>query len=248
MIGDRFTGVAPAMLILVAFFLPTTTAKTPTLQIPTNIPTSCIPLATVLGESPPPTDGKALDNALIHGLEALYSSYAATATAASRPNKTSVCDYIISTQIPSATPSVTSALSSYVSAAGIWLEDHGLDTAKSLLGGDCSGVVQGEDYAAQAELDFVINFGECYTLLAWDQRTSSHLDATTTDVTTTDARTTKTNPTSTATSSRSGSAGTITSPTSQPSETNASTNAGGRREGDLFWILATVMCVTLFYS
>ncbi|KAI0468134.1 hypothetical protein F4859DRAFT_517325 [Xylaria cf. heliscus] len=256
MIGDRFTGVAaPALLILVAFFIPTTTAGTATLNIPTGLPASCTPLATLLSEYPPPVEGKALDDALNSGLDALYTRYEATATATaagSLSNKTTICDYIISTQIPSATPSVTSALSSYISAAGIWLEDHGLQEAESLLYGDCQSVVQPGDEDAIGDLDFVIGFGECYKILSWDQRTSSNPDATTTDVTTThatttDAATTKASSTSTATPSRTGSAGTITSPTSQPSETSVPPNAGVRREGDLLWILATVMCVTLFY-
>ncbi|KAI1420325.1 hypothetical protein F5Y12DRAFT_719643 [Xylaria sp. FL1777] len=249
MIGDRSTVVAPAMLILVALFLPTTAAKTTTtLDIPAGIPASCTPLATLLSEYPPPADGKAVDDALNDGLNAFYTHYGATATAATVSNHTTLCDYIISTQIPSATPSVTSALSSYISAAGIWLEDHGLNEAESLLSGDCQSVVQPDDEAAIGNLEFVIGFGQCYKLLAWDQRTSSSPGVTTTDATTPDATTTKASSTSTATPSRSGSTGTITSSTSQTSETNAPPNAGGRREGDLFWILATVMCVTLFYS
>ncbi|KAI1183333.1 hypothetical protein F5B17DRAFT_142732 [Nemania serpens] len=250
MIGDRLTGVASAMLFLVAFFVPATTAKvTTTLDIPTGLPASCTPLATLLSENPPPAEGKALDDALNDGLEEFYSRYEATATAGSLRNHTTLCDYIISTQIPSATPSVTSALSSYISAAGIWIEDHGLKEGESLLDGDCSGVVQPEDQAAIGDLDFVLAFGQCYTLLAWDQRTSSHPDVTTTAATTTDATTTKAGSTpTTATHGRSGSAGTIASPTGQPSETNAPPNAGGRREGDMFWILATVISVTLFYS
>ncbi|KAI1195384.1 hypothetical protein F5X97DRAFT_308537 [Nemania serpens] len=245
MIGHRFTGVGAAVLMLVAFFLPTTTAKTTTLDIPTGLSASCTPLATLLSEYPPPTDGKALDDALNDAIHALYTRFEVTATA---PNPPNVCDFIISTQIPSATPSVTSALSSYISAAGIWLEDHDLSKARSLLHGDCDGVVQTDDEAARGALDFALAFGQCYKLLAWDQRTSSNPEVTTTEATTTEATTTGASSTSTATPSRSGSAGTIVSPTSQPSETIAPPNAGGKREGDLFWILAAVMCVTLFYS
>lgn len=134
--GGRSTGLVSTMLLL-ASFLPWTTAETTTVSLPKGLPASCTPLATLLSEYPPPTDGKAVDDALNSGITALYSRYAATATAESRVslNLASRCDFIISTQIPSATPSVTSALSSYISAAGIWLEDHGLDEAKSLLSG-----------------------------------------------------------------------------------------------------------------
>ncbi|KAI1116321.1 hypothetical protein F5Y14DRAFT_77839 [Nemania sp. NC0429] len=235
MMAVRFSGVAPAMLMLAAFFLPTTTAQTPTLNIPTGLPASCTPLATLLSKYPPPKDNEALDDALNSGVDAFLSSYsatAATATKVSRLNTTSLCEFIITTQIPSALPSLTASLSSYVSAAGIWIEEHGLEEAASLLVGDCTAVVQPGDEEARGDLDYAIGFGQCYKILAWDQRTSSHPGATTT----------KASSTSDATPGPSGSAGSVTSPTGQPSETDAAPpNAAGRREGDLFWILVTVI-------
>lgn len=234
MIGGRFNGI----FILVSYLLSTATAQTTTLNIPTGLPASCTTLATLLSEYPPPPDGEVLDKALSNAVDAYVSTFEAARTPLA---PITLCNYIISTHIPSASPSVTSALSSYVSAAGIWLEDHP-DAADLLLYGHCSDLVLAEDKVAVGDLQAALGSGQCYKLLGWDQKAPSNPGATTTDATTTTASST-----STSTPSRSGPTGTIPSPTSQPTETTAPPNAGGKREGDLFWILATVMCVTLFY-
>ncbi|KAF2966850.1 hypothetical protein GQX73_g6725 [Xylaria multiplex] len=242
MTGKRFTGLAPAVL-LVASFLPVITAQTATLDIPTGLPASCTPLATLLSEYPPPTDGEVVDDALNEGLETFYSRYEATATVSTFSlDYVSLCDFIISTQIPSATPSATPALSSYISAAGIWLKDHGLEEATSLLDGDCDRVVQSDDELARGALDFVVAFGPCYKLLGWDQRTLASSSATTTDASSA--------PTTTPTGTSSGSRSLEATPsTTQSSETDASPpNAGSRKMADAFWIVGMAACVIVLLS
>ncbi|KAI1126434.1 hypothetical protein F5Y10DRAFT_244748 [Nemania abortiva] len=237
----RPTGLVLAMLVVLASFLRLATAQTATLRILTGVPASCTPLATLLGKYPPPTDGETVDEALNDGLDAFRSRYQATATAkpTASLNRASLCDFIISTQIPSATPSATPALSSYISAAGIWLEDHGLDEAESLLGGDCSGVVPWEDGMAIGALDFVVAFGPCYKLLGWDQRTFTSSIAMTTNATSAP----------TTTPSKSSSVQVTPSPTSQSSETDAPPpNSGSKRAVDALCILGTAVCAILFIS
>ncbi|KAI0535264.1 hypothetical protein GGR58DRAFT_448996 [Xylaria digitata] len=241
MTGERFTGLVPAVL-LIASFLPVTTAQTATLDIPKGLPASCTPLATLLSEYPPPTDGEVVDDALNEGLNAFYTRYQATATASTFSlNHALLCDFIISTQIPSATPSVAPALSSYISAAGIWLEDHGLEEAESLLDGDCDQVVQSDDELARGALDFVVAFGPCYELLGWDQRTSAGSSSTTNA---------SSAPTTTPTVTSSGSTTLEATPSpTQSSETDASPpSAGSRKMADAFWIMGTTACVMLLLS
>ncbi|KAI0107271.1 hypothetical protein GGR51DRAFT_516842 [Nemania sp. FL0031] len=233
---ERSLDFAPAMLLF-ASFLRLTTAQTATLDIPTGLPASCTPLATLLSEYPPPTDGEAVDDALNNGIDAFYTHYQATATAkpTASLDRASLCDYIISTAIPSASPSVIPALSSYISAAGIWLNDHGLDEAKSLLDGDCTRVVQDDDQLAVGALDFVIAFGPCYELLGWDERETANSSAST-SATTTEASSAP----ATTTPSGSSSVQATTSPTtSQSSETDTSPpSSGSNRVADAFWILS----------
>ncbi|KAI0424129.1 hypothetical protein F5Y09DRAFT_325294 [Xylaria sp. FL1042] len=243
------------MLLLVNAFLPVTTAQTSTLRIPTGLPASCTPLATLLSDYPPPKEGKVVDEALNDGLEAAHSRFVATATSSDELNYTSLCDFIISTQIPSATPSATSALSSYISAAGIWLEDHGVEEAKSLLDGDCDLVVQPDDFEAQGDLDFVIGFGQCYEALGWDKRTPGS-GATTTNaksITTVSATMTPTSTpasasTSIMTASESGSAQATPSPAGQTGNEDAPPNSGSRRVADASWLLGAIVCVILLLS
>ncbi|RWA09324.1 hypothetical protein EKO27_g5780 [Xylaria grammica] len=243
MTGERSTGLVAAMLLL-ASFLPVATAQTPTADLPTGLPASCTPLATLLSEYPPPNDGRVVDDALNNGLNELFTRFEATVTASTTVNRTSFCDFIISTQIPSATPSATSALSSYISAAGIWLEDHGLEEAESLHSGDCERVVQSdEDELARGRLDFVIAFGPCYELLGWDQRAAASSGATTTDASST------LTVAPTATPSKSESTQATPSPTGESSEVDTSPpSAGSRRVADAFVILGTTVCVILLLS
>ncbi|KAI8946100.1 hypothetical protein F4801DRAFT_565847 [Xylaria longipes] len=231
MTGERSIGLMLATLLL-ASFLSVATAQTATLHMyDAGVPASCTSLATLLSKYPPPTDGEAVDDALNDGINAFLTQYEATATATASLDRTSFCDFIISTQIPSATPSVTSALSSYVSAAGIWLEDHGLDNAKSLLEGDCGSVVQTE--LAIGALDFVVAFGQCYELLDWNQKTSAAGSGATATMTT-DASSAPT-ATSTVTSSGSGSVHATPSPPS----------AGSRTVVGALWVLGTTVSIIL---
>ncbi|KAI1357078.1 hypothetical protein F5Y01DRAFT_266711 [Xylaria sp. FL0043] len=248
MTGLHSTGLVPAVLLLANAFLPVTTAQTATLDIPTGLPASCTPLATLLSDYPPPKDGQIVDKALNNGLDVAISQ-----TTTEFDDITAFCGYIISTQIPSATPSVTSALSSYISAAGIWLEEHGLEQAESLLDGDCDPVVQLGDYDAQADLDFVVGFGQCYEALGWDKRTSGS-GATTTTTNASSIPTVSATVTSTSTSisattaSQSESAHATASPTGQTDDKGAPPNAGSRRVADAPWLLGAIVCVMLLLS
>jgi hypothetical protein len=252
----RSTGLVPAMLLLFASFTGLATAQTATVKVPPGLPASCTPLATLLSAYPPPTDGKVVDDALNNGIEAYYSQYVATATATPTAplNHASVCDFIISTQIPSASPSATPALSSYISAAGIWLEDHGLEEAESLLAGDCEEAVQSGDDVAVGALDFVIAFGPCYTLLGWDQRAAAVSGATTTgaataSVATTHATTTSASSAPTVTSSGSGSVQVTPLPTSQSSGADATpTSSGSKRAAGELGILGMTLGVIVLLS
>ncbi|KAI1151693.1 hypothetical protein F4825DRAFT_421877 [Nemania diffusa] len=252
----RSTSLVPAILLLFASFTRLATAQTATLKVPPGLPASCTPLATLLSAYPPPTDGKVVDDALNNGIDAYYSQYVATATAkpTASLNHASLCDFIISTQIPSASPSATPALSSYISAAGIWLEDHGLEEAESLLEGDCQEAVQSGDDMAIGDLDFVIAFGPCYTLLGWDQRAATISSATTTSVATTSVATTHATTTSassapTITSSGSGSVQVTPSPTGQSSDASATpSSSGSKRAVGEFGILGMTLGIILLLS
>ncbi|KAI1274394.1 hypothetical protein F5Y07DRAFT_218173 [Xylaria sp. FL0933] len=245
MAGLHFTGLVPTVLLLANAFLPVTTAQTATLDIPTGLPASCTPLATLLSDYPPPKDGQILDKALNNGLDVAFSQ-----TTTEWDDLTAFCGFIISTQIPSATPSVTSAMSSYISAAGIWLEEHGLEQAESLLDGDCDAVVQLGDYDAQADLDFVVGFGQCYEALGWGKRASGAGATTTThasSIPTVSATVTSTSVSAT-TASQSDSANATASPTGQTGDKGAPPNAGSRRMVDASWLLGATVCVMLLLS
>ncbi|KAI0817826.1 hypothetical protein GGR55DRAFT_41221 [Xylaria sp. FL0064] len=246
MTGLHSTGLVPAVLLLANAFLPVTTAQTATLDIPRGLPASCTPLATLLSDYPPPKDGQVVDKALNNGIDVAFSQ-----TATEFDDITAFCDFVISTQIPKATPSATSALSSYISAAGIWLEEHGVEQARSLLDGDCDPVVQPGDYDAQADLDFVIGFGQCYEALGWDKRASGS-GATITNASSIPTVTATVTSTSTSisamTASESGSTHATASPTSQTADKGASPNAGSRRVADAPWLLGAIVCVILLLS
>ncbi|KAJ3577277.1 hypothetical protein NPX13_g3291 [Xylaria arbuscula] len=256
MTGMLATGFVPATLLL-SLLSPMATAQTSDYELltattiyPTGIPASCTPLTTLLSEYPPPKEGRVVDDALNNALDDFFSREEAMMTATATTERTSIdstsfCDYIISTQIPSATPSATSSLSSYISAAGIWLDKHGLKEAESLLDGDCSVVVQSdEDEQAIGDLDFVIAFGPCYEALGWDKRTStgSGSASATATTTTTDA---STELTATPSVSQSRSTQATPSQTGQATETDAPPpNAGSKKVVDALCILGATVCAT----
>ncbi|GAP92685.1 hypothetical protein SAMD00023353_9600290 [Rosellinia necatrix] len=233
--------------LLLASALSLAAAQTTTLDIPKGLPASCTPLATLLGEYPPPTERGALDDALndalAEGLQEFESRHQATATAApSAPfDDAAFCGFVISTQVPSAAPSVTSSLSSYISAAGVWLEDHGLHAAESLLNGDCEAVVQPDDLVSVGALDFVIAFGRCYHLLGWDQTTSADAGVTTT---------TGASSAPTPTPSESGSVALVTpSPTGQATDVDVpAASSGSEGVAGAFWVLGVTLGITLLLA
>ncbi|KAK5628940.1 hypothetical protein RRF57_004655 [Xylaria bambusicola] len=220
-----------------ALVLPKTLAQTATPRLSSTLPASCTALATLLSESPPPTDGKVVDNALNNAISEYVSTDLITATGnGGYIDPTSFCDFVISTQIPSATPSATSSLSSYISAAGIWLDEYGFAEASSVLEGDCLGAVGINDGWALTALNFVVGFGPCYTLLGWDKRTSAGSGSATMSGASS----------ATSTPSETGSAQITPSPTGQATETNSPPpNAGNKKVADPAWILGATLCVAL---
>ena len=256
MTGTPATGFLPATLLVTLLLLVTTAQTTGSGHVltagafQTSIPATCTSLASYLGEDPPPTETSVLDTALNNALDELISSVTVSPGQNSRGFITTFCDFVISTQIPSATPSATSSLSSYISAAGIWLQDHGMEEAESLLDGECSDAVDIDDHQAQADLDFVLAFGRCYKVLGWDKRTSAG-SGSATGTTASTATTTEASFASAATlsPSRSGSAQATPSQTGQATETDAPPpNAGSKRVINTFWVLGVTMYLAFLLS